>query len=81
MNHTAIIIAWRLSLSFPASAGPSLDTVQCNCNIYRSVAVISCLAMHDGSLRAQQRNCFSFSSPPFESDWDEAGLFLTRGNN
>jgi hypothetical protein len=43
-----------------SSAGPSLDTVQCN--LYRSVAVISCWAMHE-------RNFFLFSSPPFESDW------------
>jgi hypothetical protein len=39
-------------ITHPASsAGHSLDTVQCN--LYRSVAVISCRAMHDGILRAQ----------------------------
>ena len=41
-----------------SSAGPSLGTVQCNCNLYRSVAVIS----------LPGNNFFSFSSPPFESD-------------
>jgi hypothetical protein len=50
-----------------SSAGHSLGTVQCNCKLYRSVAVISL----PGNLffARPTNNFFSFSSPPFESDW------------
>ena len=34
----AVITSWQVPAS---SAGPSLGTVQCNCKLYRSVAVIS----------------------------------------
>ena len=61
-----------------SSAGPSLGTVQCNCNLYRSVAVISLPgnaypSPSRYSSRAQQRIFSRFPLPPLKATGDEAG--------
>jgi hypothetical protein len=56
-----------------SSAGPSLGTVQCNCKLYRSVAVISLPGNAWWDI-AQQRIFSRFPLPPFKATGDEAGI-------